>query len=237
MTIGENAFSDCLSLRNITLPKSLTTIRLYAFALSSLESIVVPPNVVTIEDEVFHGCKNLKDISLPFPVWGFDWCFSIKTIHCGGPLSKAKTYFVTDAYLNGEIHTSTAFANVYCSNGAFGMCGSDFTWSYQDGSLETSGDSVFWRLDNQGVLTISGEGMIQNYSIANPAPWDASPFDIRQVTIESGISGIGDYAFYSCNQLESINYLGNEEQWKKMIIGFGNDCLDNVLVTYNYVSY
>ena len=65
------------------------------------------------------------------------------------------------------------------------------------------GENVFWTLDSEtGNLTISGEGKMYNYS------FDGSPFfdktSIKSVIIESGVTSIGDYAFFVCSSLTSI---------------------------------
>ena len=68
------------------------------------------------------------------------------------------------------------------------------------------GDSVYWTLDNEGTLTISGAGEMYNYD-----EWDeeaASPFcentSIRNVVIQDGVTAIGDSAFWYCTGLTSV---------------------------------
>lgn len=36
------------------------------------------------------------------------------------------------------------------------------------------------------------------------APWNSRAGEIKKVSIENGVSSIGDYAFYECSALESI---------------------------------
>ena len=66
----------------------------------------------------------------------------------------------------------------------------------------TTGDCT-WILDNDGTLTISGNGAMDDY---NPwdnisAPWGIS---IKKVVIEYGVTSIGDDAFVGCSSLKSI---------------------------------
>ena len=70
-------------------------------------------------------------------------------------------------------------------------------------ALETGqcGENVYWSFDNStGALTISGTGEMGDYD-ANDDD-NRSPFYsswIQSITIENGITRIGNYAFYFCN--------------------------------------
>ena len=54
--------------------------------------------------------------------------------------------------------------------------------------------------EEDGVLTISGSGAMQNYNGSN-MPWQLYRDYIKTVVIEDGITSIGNYAFYNCNNL------------------------------------
>ena len=60
--IGEEAFDACSSLRNISLPDGLVTIRSYAFSGSRLEEIALPDTVKKVERDAFRGCSNLRAV-------------------------------------------------------------------------------------------------------------------------------------------------------------------------------
>ena len=67
------------------------------------------------------------------------------------------------------------------------------------------GDNAYWTLDSEGTLTISGTGEMYDFY---PAGDEYSPFEskstINRVNINDGITSIGWYAFYDCDNLESI---------------------------------
>ncbi len=65
------------------------------------------------------------------------------------------------------------------------------------------GSDAYWTLDSAGVLTISGEGKIKSDTSYDFA-WNRQKNSITKVVIESGISGIGDYAFSECKNLYSV---------------------------------
>ena len=62
----------------------------------------------------------------------------------------------------------------------------------------TTGDCT-WSLDDAGVLTISGNGTMGDYT--DCGPWGTS---ITEVIIEDGVTSIGDSAFYNCNDLKYL---------------------------------
>ena len=67
------------------------------------------------------------------------------------------------------------------------------------------GDNLTWKLEN-GVLTISGTGEMENYSPNNgtTAPWGENCSSIISVVISDGVTSIGRSAFYDCARLTSV---------------------------------
>jgi len=63
----------------------------------------------------------------------------------------------------------------------------------------TCGDAVSWTLDN-GVLTISGSGKMNAFSTS---PW--AEMSVTSVIIEDGITSIGAYAFYECDEISEVS--------------------------------
>ena len=72
------------------------------------------------------------------------------------------------------------------------------------GNCGASGDNVTWKLDSDGVLTISGEGAMADYSRAN-APWYSARKNITEVIIQNGVTTIGGGFFYYCTSLTSVS--------------------------------
>lgn len=58
----------------------------------------------------------------------------------------------------------------------------------------TCGDNAAWTLEN-GTLTISGSGAMEDYSSTSPVPWDSYRNTIQNIIIENGITNIGKNAF------------------------------------------
>ncbi len=70
----------------------------------------------------------------------------------------------------------------------------------------TCGENLTWTLDEEGTLTISGTGPMADYDRYERvyAPWFSSRSSIKKVVVESGITSIGNSAFFLCESLTSI---------------------------------
>ena len=92
---------------------------------------------------------------------------------------KRKITILTIAFLSSMLMYANAFA------AATGRCG----------------DSITWTLDDSGNLTLSGSGEMWNYGYVT------SPFKdygIKTVTIEYGITSIGESAFLGCRGMTKL---------------------------------
>ena len=68
------------------------------------------------------------------------------------------------------------------------------------GKCGKNGNNVKWILDRFGTFTVYGSGEMQDYTI-DSRPWDFCKNEIKTVFIEYGVTSIGMYAFYSCDNL------------------------------------
>ena len=71
----------------------------------------------------------------------------------------------------------------------------------------TCGRNARWELEpNSGKLVISGTGSMYDYDLSGNPSWVR--FDrnkVKSLVVEEGITGIGEYAFYYCENLKKIN--------------------------------
>ena len=70
------------------------------------------------------------------------------------------------------------------------------------GTCGADSDNLTWVLTDDGTMTISGEGAMENYS-ENSCPWSSYRSSITNVVIPFGITNIGNYAFSDCTNLTS----------------------------------
>ena len=68
----------------------------------------------------------------------------------------------------------------------------------------TCGDNLTWTLDSEGTLTISGTGRTNSYDENYRQPWYSHRDLVKNVVINSGVTGIGEYAFRYCHNLASV---------------------------------
>lgn len=69
------------------------------------------------------------------------------------------------------------------------------------------GDSITWVLsgtENSLVLTISGSGPMNNYTI-DDIPWSVYSTSITSVILEGEITSLGSYAFYSLSSISKVS--------------------------------
>ena len=66
------------------------------------------------------------------------------------------------------------------------------------------GVNVTWTLNDEGTLTISGTGEMQDYNDYYLVPWRNYRFDIKNVVVGDGVTSIGDVAFFECSSLTSV---------------------------------
>lgn len=72
------------------------------------------------------------------------------------------------------------------------------------GDCGEQGNNVKWSLNSDGVLTISGEGKMEDFRKATTISWWEQHSDIRQVSIAEGVTSIGDYSFWDCSNLVNV---------------------------------
>ena len=74
----------------------------------------------------------------------------------------------------------------------------------------TCGDNLEWTFSG-GTLTISGEGVMYDYEydadLNSLAPW--GDCEIEKIVIKTGVTGIGKYAFFKCDQLTKVTIPGS----------------------------
>lgn len=195
--IGTYAFSALTSAESVSLPNSLKSIGDDAFFYIGVSSLTIPDNVTEIGYYAFNACVNLKTITLPAGLQEIGPCFiessNLQTITFKGTM---------DQWIacGGGESTFPATTKVKCAQG---------------GTLNGSGvcgDGLTWTLDNNGKLTISGNGEMDDYYYDDndipTAPWAKYRSMIRSIEIGSGVTYIGAWALVDTN-ITSLNIPGN----------------------------
>lgn len=69
------------------------------------------------------------------------------------------------------------------------------------------GYDVYWELNSDGVITISGMGPMPDFKYkrsGSNSPWDKYKDQIKEVEIGSGITSVGERSFARCNHIKSV---------------------------------
>ena len=176
-SIGKSAFAGCTALASVTIPDGVTIINASAFnGCTGLTSIVIPEGVTTIQNSAFYGCSSLADV----------------TIERATAPSVAPATFMNIA----------SSATLHVPYGASGYTGSNwnmFTIVEMNPSGQC-GDDLYWLYDpSTTTLTISGSGDMYDYTTSTLAPWYDYRNEITDVVLPDGLTKIGNFAFYQCN--------------------------------------
>ena len=109
-----------------------------------------------------------------------------------------------------DIFSSSAEAVTYS-----GTCGYGLTWD-----LNTA----------TGLLSITGEGPMWDGTHIADAPWYYEHRYVKTVSIANSVTSVGDYAFYNCTYLKSVDF-GDNSQLTSIGNGAFGGCTSLVSVT------
>ena len=197
--IGNNAFSDCNSIKRITIPNSVTTIGVYAFAeCSNLEDVIIPKSVTTIGSDAFSGCTNLVSITIPDGVTRlynvFTGCTKLENVMLPNTLT----------CMGGNFQHCTSLKKITIPNSVTKMDGSDFYYCTNlesitiPGSVESIGNATFNMCSNLKSVTISkGVSSIGNCAFGGCT-------SLSSITIPGSVVSIGYNAFIGCVEMENV---------------------------------
>ena len=210
-SIGDYAFRYCEGLTSVELPEGVSTIGNYAFSYcNSLTSIVIPEGVSYIGDWAFSDCSSLTSIVIPESVTyigdgAFYYCDSL-TIYCE---AESQPSGWNSGWNYSERPVVWGHSHSYDSATDLCVCGAKNNY-VEKWNISNNVTAYLYNDENNAgyyTLTISGTGNMKNwtFSSSSSAPWYSSyRSKITSVTIEEGVTSIGNYAFYNCSSLTSI---------------------------------
>ena len=204
-SIFDGAFNDCNSLTSIYVDsgnkkyssdsygvlfnKNKTKLIQYPLG-NTRTSYTIPSSVTSIGDYAFSSCDGLKNITIPAGVTSIgDWAFADCENLTGVTIPAGVRNIGEEAFLGCDFKTITIPSSVTSiGEGAFSYC-DELTSIYVDsGNKNYSSDSY-------GVLFNKNKTKLIKYPSGNTR---------TSYTIPSGVTSIGEGAFYGCYNLKSI---------------------------------
>ncbi len=185
--IANHAFDNCNYLLTLNLPDSITTIGRISYC-PLINNLVVPSQVTSID---VSECSNLTDIyflgDAPSHVYT-NYAPSSLTFHC---IEGKKGWTVPTWTCSPQTYKTAYFDpdTVNLNTIASGTCG----------------NSITWKIDKDGVISLRGTGPMEDYRSYSDAPWYNFKQTIRKVIIGEGITSIGKDAFSLCELVEKIS--------------------------------
>ena len=200
--IGDLAFSKSSSLKQVTIPSSVTSIGNSSFIKCSLlTEIMIPSSVISIGDSVFSECLSLTKITFSSSVASignnaFGGCSSLIEITIPFSLTK-----IGDSAFNGCLSlTKITILSPITSIGYSVFCG---CLSLKEITIPSSVTSIesyaFNRCSSLTQITFpSSLTSIESYAFNRCS-------SLTQITFPSSLTSIGDYAFNECSSLTEIS--------------------------------
>ncbi|MBR3796970.1 MAG: leucine-rich repeat protein [Clostridia bacterium] len=203
--IGGHAFASCQKISSLTLPAGLEQIGDYAFSsCGSLIRIALPDGLKAVAGSAFSGCTGLISVTLPDSLetigsYAFSRCTSLESIEI--------PYSVTEIGSNA-FNDCTALASVEIA-GAAATLGENVFWDCtslrrvtlnDDVKIESS-NSVFYRCSDIELTIEVGDGVIGNRFLRASHYTDTA---ISSLMISPGVIEIGEYAFWDCDALMTV---------------------------------
>lgn len=174
----------------------VTIIDANAFGDRSIESVVIPNSVTSIEMSAFGGCRSLTTVTIGngvtfIGIQAFAGCTSLTSI----TLPDSVTYLDDRAFASCVNLESVSLGNSVTSigNNAFYQCYNIMSITMPD-SLTSIGENAFYNCSS-----------------------------LTSITIPDNVTYIGNSAFCYCPNLETVYYGGTEEQWEQIDIGKYNN--------------
>lgn len=177
-SIGDNAFEDCVSLTDLTLPDSIISFGGNAFGnCSSLLDFNMPSSLISIGYAAFNRCDKLTSINLPEGLisigrGAFNYCENLQNVSIPNSVTSIGAYAFAYSRLLDNITIPAGVSNIEAQ--------------------------IFRGCSGLKNITIS-EGVT---SIGDQA--FESCTSLTEVTLPPGVTVIGDYAFWACRDLTDI---------------------------------
>ena len=217
-SIGASAFEGCTSFIDANFPSNLTSIGSRAFYNSGIQWLTITKNINSIGSEAFKNCTSLMAVyfhcdRISIGKDAFYGCSDCYTVYIeNNNLTAANIEWDEnncDDFLQGDskailmVGPSRLQAFINKFSGKVNVEFMEYQYCPPQGI--PFGNGLTWRLDGDGILTISGAGDMPDFDYKQ-APWSSfgESGRITSVVIGDQITGIGKLSFYECRGIKSV---------------------------------
>jgi lactocepin len=210
--IGDYAFSSTTldGVTTISIPSSVTTIGIGAFANSNFTSLEIPSTITTISDYASYGMENLTSIVIPASVTSigvsaFEGCGSLTSITFEEGSSLVSIG-------NAAFRNDTSLESVVLPDGVKTM--GDYTFygcfnlkTVTLPSLEDLGSYTFWLCTSLESATFGKDAVTAGDYTFFPGSDNNGTFEssLKSVTLGDKTTVLGTAVFLYCSQLTTID--------------------------------
>lgn len=221
-TIGEEAFSGCDYLTDITLGENVKTLGDKAFyTCDALERVEIPSTVTDIGEKTFYSCPALKEAIIragTVKAGTFYNCRALTTLIISDNATLDASFTAANAYAKETLETVKIEKGVI-GDSAFSNCKNLTTVELGDGvtkigtnafirCTQISSITIGSRVSSIGKNAFNGCTALTNANIGSGAI-GANAFQdcsrLANVTLGDGVTSIGANAFLRCTELTSMN--------------------------------
>jgi hypothetical protein len=199
--IGGQAFEKCSGLTRVTIPNSVTSIGGEAFReCTRLTNVTIPDSVTSMGDLAFFSCSSLSKVTIDnglssIPPVAFQDCINLTSVTIGNGVTNIGFY----AFQNCSNLTSVTLPNSLTGidNTAFQLCTSLTSITIPDRVI-VIGQAAFSQCSGLTSVTIGNSvTLIDSGAFAECT-------SLTSVTIPSSVTNIADQAFTYCTSLKWI---------------------------------
>lgn len=221
-TIGEEAFSGCDYLTDITLGENVKTLGDKAFyTCDALERVEIPSTVTDIGEKTFYSCPALKEAIIKagtVKAGTFYNCRALTTLVISDNAMLDASFTTANTYAKETLET-VKIGKGEIGDSAFSNCTNLTTVELGDGvtkigtnafirCTQISSITIGSRVSSIGKNAFNGCTALTNANIGSGAI-GANAFQdcsrLANVTLGDGVTSIGANAFLRCTELTSMN--------------------------------
>ena len=200
-SLSEKCFSDCSSIKSITIPSSVTSLGDFCFyGCSGLTSITIPSSVTSLSDGCFYYCRSLTSITIPSSVTSlgsgcFGSCSGLTSITIPSSVTSLSDNCFSGCYglTSITIPSSVTLLGDGCFSGCYGL-----TSITIPSSVTSLGSGCFYACCKLTSITIPSSVT----SLGSGCFYGCK--SLTSITLPSSVTSLSSGCFYGCNKLPSI---------------------------------